>query len=82
MKQEYDFSSGKRGPVVRAAGKTRVTIWLDDDIVGTFRERAEKEGTGYQTLINSALRETIRPESAPVTIESLRRVLREEFMMV
>jgi uncharacterized protein (DUF4415 family) len=34
MKKEYDFSQGKRGPVLRVPpGKTRVTIRLDDDIL-------------------------------------------------
>lgn len=34
MKQEYDFSKGKRGAVVTVPpGKTRVTIRLDDDLL-------------------------------------------------
>ena len=28
MRQEYDFSQGKRGPVLRSRGKTRVTMYL------------------------------------------------------
>ena len=38
------------------AAKSRVTIYLDADIVSTFKETAEKEKIGYQTLINDALR--------------------------
>ncbi len=35
MKKEYDFSSGKRGAVAPVLpGKTRVTIPLDDDVLG------------------------------------------------
>jgi hypothetical protein len=41
-------------------------------------KRAEREGKGYQTLINAALRASLAPDSAPVTIETLRQVLREE----
>jgi len=26
MKKEYDFSKGKRGAVIKARGKTRITI--------------------------------------------------------
>ncbi len=38
MKQQYDFSKGKRGAVVPILqGKTRVTIRLDDDLLGWFR---------------------------------------------
>jgi uncharacterized protein (DUF4415 family) len=62
MKREYDFSKGKRGPVVPPEpGKTRITIRLDNEILDHFRKRAHDMGGGnYQTLINDALREYIR----------------------
>ena len=81
MRDEYDFSKGKRGAVISSPGKTRITIMLDDDIIEAFRVRAESAGTGYQTLINSVLREAItvaKDKQKPLTIETLRRVLREE----
>jgi len=78
MKAEYDFSKAKRGAVVEPKGKTRISIYLDDDILAAFRARAEAEGKGYQTLINAALRATVDPSAAPVTVETLRQVLREE----
>jgi uncharacterized protein (DUF4415 family) len=78
MKYSYDFSAGKRGAVVPATGKTRITLFLDDDILAAYRERAGAAGKGYQTLLNEALRATLAPEAAPVTLDSLRRVLREE----
>ena len=78
MRDEYDFSQARRGPVIDAAGKTRITIYLDDDVLAAFRDRAGREGKGYQTLINETLRAAIAPEAAPVTMEALRRVLREE----
>lgn len=78
MKAEYDFSKAKRGAVIPPTGKTRITIFLDDDILATFRERAEGQGKGYQTLINETLRATIQTGQAPLTVEELRRVLREE----
>jgi uncharacterized protein (DUF4415 family) len=58
MKKEYDFSKGKRGAVVKsAAGKTRITIRLGDDILAWFRREAHKTGGGnYQTLINKAFK--------------------------
>ncbi|MGZ4968763.1 MAG: BrnA antitoxin family protein [Methylobacter sp.] len=67
MKDKYDFSNGVRGPVVDSTGKTRITIFLDDDILAAFRERAAESGKGYQTLINEALRVSLSPESAPLT---------------
>ncbi len=78
MNDEYDFSNGVRGAVVDSAGKTRISIFLDDDILAAFRERASQSGKGYQTLINEALRAHLSPESAPLTVELLRKVLHEE----
>lgn len=78
MKAEYDFSKAKRGAVIPPTGKTRITIFLDDDVLTAFRVRAETEGKGYQTLINETLRTTMQPDRAPVTVDALRRVLREE----
>jgi uncharacterized protein (DUF4415 family) len=78
MKAEYDFSKAKRGAVIEPTGKTRITIYIDDDILAAFRKKAEKEGLGYQTLVNAALRKVLAPESAPLTAEMLRKVRREE----
>ena len=78
MKDEYDFSKGKRGAVISAQGKSRITIFLDNEVIDAFRQRADAEGKGYQTLINEALRASLSPESQPLTVETLRRVLHEE----
>lgn len=78
MRKEYDFSNGKRGPVIKAGGKTRITIHLDDHVIGAFRAKAEKEGKGYQTLINDALRQHLSNTGKPVDTKTLRRILREE----
>ena len=79
MKKEYDFSKGKRGPVLRVPpGKTRVTIRLDDDVLDWFRQQVDDAGGGnYQTLINEALRGFMqrKQESLETT---LRRVIRDE----
>ncbi|TAK74557.1 MAG: hypothetical protein EPO12_20235 [Aquabacterium sp.] len=48
MRNEYDFKQGKRGAVLPCAGKTRITIRLDEDIIEFFRARAEAQGAGYQ----------------------------------
>ena len=79
MKREYEFSQGKRGPVLRTPkGKTRVTIRLDDDVLAWFRKRVEDAGGGnYQTLINDALRAAIEQQREPLEA-TLRRVMREE----
>ncbi|MGA2184984.1 MAG: BrnA antitoxin family protein [Bryobacteraceae bacterium] len=79
MRKEYDFSRGKRGLVIRVpAGKTRVTIRLDDDVVEWFREQVDRAGGGnYQTLINEALHEFVDRKREPLE-STLRRVIREE----
>ena len=79
MKSQYDFSKGKRGAVVPVpAGKTRVTIRLDDDVLGWFRDQVDKAGGGnYQSLINRSLREAIQRSHEPLE-STLRRVIREE----
>lgn len=81
MRDEYDFSQGKRGEIIPSKGKTRITIYLDDEILASFRERAEAAGTGYQTMINEALKAHLRnPSEQPLTENDLRRVLREELL--
>jgi len=79
MKREYDFSMGKRGPVVEPQpGKTRITIRLDDDVLQWFRDQVHAAGGGsYQTLINKALREFISWEEEPLE-DTVRRLVREE----
>lgn len=79
MKKEYDFSKGRREPVVPIpAGKTRITIRIDDDVLDWFREQVNAAGGGnYQKLINLALREHISRRREPLET-TLRRVLREE----
>lgn len=57
MKAEYDFSKGKRGALIPSKGKTRITIYVDNEILEEFRSKAEEAGTGYQTIMNNALKE-------------------------
>ena len=78
MKGEYDFAKGKRGAVIPQKGKTRISIFIDNATLDELRARAEKSGSGYQTLMNEALRSYLSKASSPVTEEVLRNVLREE----
>ena len=83
MKDRYDFSKGTRGPIIEPtpepAGKTRITIRIDEDIIDYFLAKAEASGgeTGYQTIINEALR-SYMDGNAPKIEETLRRIIREE----
>lgn len=77
MQDEYDFTTGTRGPMVpMSPGKTRITIRIDDDILEWFRQHVEQQGGGnYQTMMNTALRDYIQQHALE---DMLRRVLREE----
>lgn len=78
MRAEYDFSKGKRGAVLPQKGKTRISIFIDNTILEGFRARAEQAGTGYQTMMNEALRVYLSENNTAVTEKVLRQVLRQE----
>ena len=78
MKKIYDFSKGKRGAVIPATGKTRITIYVDDSVLKHFKAQSEKSGKGYQTLINDALKAYLGLIEQPITQELVRKIVREE----
>ena len=75
--RDIDFSSARRGAVVKAEpGKTKISIRLDNTVLEYFRSVVEKAGGGnYQTLINEALLEHVHRRS---TVDAVRQVVREE----
>ncbi|RJP44843.1 MAG: CopG family transcriptional regulator [Desulfobacteraceae bacterium] len=80
MKKEYDFSKGKRGAIDSApAGKTRITIRLDNEIIDWFRDQVEARGGGnYQSMINQALKEYINHKSAALE-EKMKIIVHQGF---
>ena len=78
MKKEYDFSRGKRGAVLSNAGKTRITIYLDNKTLQRFKAESERTGKGYQTLINEALSQHGVDNERPATAKEVRNIVREE----
>ena len=82
MKAEYDFSEAKRGAIIPQTGKTRITIYIDDDVLETFRQRSDAAGKGYQTIMNEALRKYLGKVNQPLDEETLRRVIQEELRAV
>ena len=78
MKKEYNFKTAKRGWVVQQKGKTRITIYLDSEVIEEFRVRADQAGYGYQTMINKALRQYLEKGEKPLNEEVIRQVIREE----
>jgi len=77
MLEEYDFKKGRRGPVISQKGKTRITIWVDTDILAWFRDESEREGRGYQTEINQALRNYIKQDKRSIQ-DIVREAVRQE----
>lgn len=62
----------------KSAGKVRITIRLDREVLDWFRSRAEDQGGGsYQTMINNALRDHVHQGGESLEAV-LRRVIREE----
>ena len=58
MKDEYDFSSAKRGPVVPLPPhQTEIRLRLDNEVLDWLRKCAnEANGGSYQDTINAVLR--------------------------
>ena len=65
-------------PILPTKGKTRITSHIDSTVLDAFRAEAERVGTGYQTMMNDALKAFPSQAEAPVTESVLRRVIREE----
>ncbi len=77
LRAEYDFSKGRRGPVLPTPpGKTRITIRIDNEVLDWFRSKVHAAGGGsYQTLMNDALRGHMSRQDLETM---LRRVVKEE----
>jgi uncharacterized protein (DUF4415 family) len=78
MKKAVDFSRGRRGTVQSTRGKTRITIYLDDEIIEKFKALSEQTGKGYQTLINEALAAHGAERPKTLTAAQVRKIVREE----
>jgi uncharacterized protein (DUF4415 family) len=76
-RRDFDFTHAKRGVVVApAAGKTKISIRLDKQVIEHFQALVEEAGGGnYQTLINDALVAHIQQQSI---LSAVRQVIREE----
>lgn len=83
MRKEYDFSRAKRATTVphlaklqaEVAGKTRITMRVDNTVLAAFKARAEASGGSYQTMMNEALRQYALGLSL---VEVVRETIREE----
>ena len=75
--RDINFSGAARGAVIPAeAGKTNISIRLNNRVVEHFRSQVEQAGSGnYQTLINDAL---VASMDRRAVIDAVRQVVREE----
>lgn len=64
---DVDFSNLQRQDI-----KMRITTYIDLDVVEKLKEHAKELGTGYQTYLNSYLRESILNE--PGVLTRLKRI--------
>jgi uncharacterized protein (DUF4415 family) len=85
MRKEYDFSRAKRAKDVphlaklqaEMAGKTRITMRVDNTVLAAFKARAESSGGSYQTMMNEALKQyALGLSIADVVRETIREELR------
>ena len=66
--KDYDFTEAK--PVsetphlaklqTEAGGKSRITMRVDNEVLATFKARAEMIGGNYQTMMNDALKQFVQ----------------------
>jgi hypothetical protein len=60
MKQEYDFSKGKRGKFFRQNAKLSLPVYLDEEVQSYLQERARSKGVEVAQLVNEMLRQDIK----------------------
>lgn len=59
MRDEYDFSNGRKNPYAKLL-KKQITINLDENVVSYFKQESDNVGIPYQTLINLYLRDCVK----------------------
>lgn len=61
MRAEYDFAKARKNPYAGRL-KRQVTIRIDMETIGYFKDLAQSTGIPYQSLINLYLRECAASE--------------------
>jgi len=51
MRKEYDFSHGRKNPYSKFL-KKQITIRIEDETIGYFKNLSKETGISYQNLIN------------------------------
>lgn len=56
LDREIDFSKGARGKFYRAGMKLRIPIYLEETLLGSLAEIAERRGINLDDLVSDLLR--------------------------
>ena len=78
MKKEYDFSKGKvrKKPILNAKEtKVQTSVRIDADIMLWLQKEADKQHTGYQTLLNKCLREAMNKPTVENRLEAIEKII-------
>ena len=59
MKAEYDFSKAERGKFYRDNPKFNIPVYLDEEILKYFSQRAAEKGVSLDEMINALLKQGI-----------------------
>lgn len=59
MKNEYDFSAGKRGKFYRPSTQLNLPVYLDADILNDLSQKAKAKGVEVNEMVNDLLRKKI-----------------------
>ncbi len=59
MREEYDFSTGRRGKFHRADLRLVPPVHLEADVLAFLAERARDKGTSLNALVNQLLKKDI-----------------------
>ncbi len=70
--KERDEHRRRIEKAISGGTKSRVTIYFDNSVIDHFKELAEKEKIGYQTLINDTLRRLVDTNNRVMEKRSLK----------
>jgi len=59
MKDECDFSKGKRGKFFRKDAHSHLPVYLDDKVLAYLQAHAKAKGVGFNQLVNEMLKREI-----------------------
>ncbi len=59
MREEYDFSKGKRGKFYNTNAQHHLPIYLDTEVLDYFTAKAKAKGVDLNTMLNDLLKKDI-----------------------